>query len=58
MLPDLVMAVDALGSLYAGGVTATTLAAAGRLEECTPGALTRADAMFRTPRAPWCSTWF
>ena len=56
--PDLVMAVGALGSLYAGGASAAILADAGRIEERRPGALARADTMFRTARAPWCSTWF
>jgi predicted acetyltransferase len=56
--PDLVMPVDALGSLYAGGVATSTLAAAGRVVESTPGAVARADTMFRSVSTPWCSTWF
>ena len=56
--PDLVMSVDALGSLYAGGVGARTLAEAGRVVASSPGAAARADAMFRSARTPWCATWF
>lgn len=56
--PDLTVPVDALGSLYLGGVPLTLLAAAGRLEEHRSGALERADLMFHSPAPPWCSTWF
>jgi hypothetical protein len=41
-----------------GGVQASTLAAAGRVHEERPGALTVADAVFRTTRAPFCGTGF
>ena len=44
--PDLVMDISALGSLYLGGVPATTLGRARLIEECTTGALRRADAFF------------
>jgi predicted acetyltransferase len=44
--PDLVMDISAMGSLYLGGVRATTLVRAGRIEERTPGAAARADAFF------------
>jgi len=50
--PDLVMDVADLGSLYLGGVAATTLARAGRIDERTPGALRRADAFFLTDPPP------
>jgi predicted acetyltransferase len=45
----------ALASAYLGG-----FALRGRpdVEELVPGALTRADAMFRTALAPWCQTGF
>jgi predicted acetyltransferase len=46
--------VTALGSTYLGGFTFAELARAGRVEELTPGALARADAMFRADRLPWC----
>ncbi|MGH3024771.1 MAG: GNAT family N-acetyltransferase [Gaiellaceae bacterium] len=51
---DLRLDVDALGSAYLGGFTVGQLARAGRVDELTPGALERADALFRTGRAPWC----
>lgn len=50
---DLRLDVDALGSAYLGGFTVGQLARAGRVEELTPGAVERADALFRTGRAPW-----
>jgi predicted acetyltransferase len=55
---ELTLPVDTLGSLYLGGVSALTLARAGRLDEHAPGALARADTMFRSADTPWCSTWF
>ena len=51
---DLACDVSALGSVYLGGFTWTQLAQAGRVDESRPGALRRADALFRTHRAPWC----
>jgi predicted acetyltransferase len=51
---DLACDVSALGSVYLGGFTWAQLAQAGRVEEFRPGALRRADALFRTHRAPWC----
>jgi predicted acetyltransferase len=56
--PDLSMGVSDLGAAYLGGVTLSTLARAGRVEECTPGALRRADLMFSSDPLPWCSTEF
>lgn len=47
-----------LGSVYLGGVTLDQLAQAGRIEELEPGAIVRADALFRTDRAPWCPELF
>ena len=52
--PDVTLDVDALGSVYLGGCGFTQLADAGRATERTPGALLRADALFRSARAPWC----
>lgn len=49
---DLRLDVTALGSLYLGGFAASVLAAGGRIEELTPGALARADAMLLTRPAP------
>lgn len=47
-----------LGALYLGGVSALTLLAAGRVQERTPGAAARAEALFRSPVAPRLSIWF
>jgi len=55
---DLVMGLSQLGSIYLGGVRAEQLAAAGRVDERTPGALARVDAMFASYPSPHCSTWF
>jgi predicted acetyltransferase len=55
---DLTLDCAALGSAYLGGTGVRTLAAAGLVDEHTPGAVARADAMFRSPVTPWCSTWF
>jgi predicted acetyltransferase len=52
--PDQRCDVTALGSLYLGGFTWAHLAQALRVEESRPGGLARADALFRTDRAPWC----
>ncbi|MBL1087616.1 GNAT family N-acetyltransferase [Streptomyces actinomycinicus] len=51
--PDLRLGVRDLASLYLGDDSATRLAALGGTEEVRPGALARADAMFRTGRRPW-----
>jgi predicted acetyltransferase len=52
--PDLRVDVATLGSAYLGGFTFAELARALRVEELTPGALARADTLFRADRAPWC----
>jgi predicted acetyltransferase len=51
---DLRLDVSALGSVYLGGVSFAQLARALRVEELRPGAIARADSLFRTDRAPWC----
>jgi predicted acetyltransferase len=48
----------ALASIYLGGFTLGEMRAAGIARELRTGALARLDAMFRTPLAPWCATWF
>jgi predicted acetyltransferase len=48
--PDLVLGVAALGAAYLGAHKPTTLARAGLIEECSPGALQRADALFAADR--------
>ena len=52
--PDLRLPVDTLGSVYLGGFTFRQLARVGCVEEVSEGALDRADALFRSERAPWC----
>lgn len=56
--PDLRMRVTDLGSLYLGGVQASTLAAAGRVEELTAGSLDGADRLFASGPAPLTVTGF
>ena len=50
---DVRLDVQALGAAYLGGFTFAQLARAGRVEEASRGGLARADALFRTERAPW-----
>ena len=52
--PDLACDVTDLGAAYLGGIGFTRLADAARARELQPGGLARADALFRTPRPPWC----
>jgi len=54
----LALPVDMLGALYLGGVSARTLVRAGRITELSPGSADVFDASFRSPVAPWLSTWF
>ena len=56
--PDLTLDTAELGSVLAGGTTWRTLARAGRIAEHTPGAIDRADALFRAERAAYCGTDF
>lgn len=55
---DIRLNVTALGSLYLGGVSASTLCAAGLIEELTPGSLARADRLFAAVPAPSTVTGF
>jgi predicted acetyltransferase len=55
---DLSMPVDALGSLFAGGVSARVLHDVGRIDEHRAGAVEQAAVMFRASTPPWCATWF
>jgi predicted acetyltransferase len=50
---DLALTVRELGSAYLGGVTLSALAAAGRVRELRPGALTEASVGFASDVAPW-----
>jgi predicted acetyltransferase len=56
--PDLSCSVEALGALYLGGTTWRQLDRAGRVSERTAGSLARADRMFASDPAPWCSFFF
>lgn len=51
--PDLVLPVSVLASAYLGTVSFSTLSQAGLVDECTPGALLRADRMFAVRYQPW-----
>jgi predicted acetyltransferase len=53
---DLVLSVGTLGSALLGGFPLAQLGQAGLVDEEVPGALARADTMFRSPVAPWCTT--
>jgi len=52
---DVSCRVSELGSAYLGGVSFARLAEAGRVQEASEGGLARADALFRSDPAPWCS---
>ncbi|MCG7523905.1 GNAT family N-acetyltransferase [Streptomyces sp. OfavH-34-F] len=51
---DLALDVRELGTLWLGDESVLRLAALGRVEELTPGAGARADAVFRAARRAWC----
>ena len=55
---DLELEVGVLAALYLAGNRFSTLHEARRVSERTPGAIARADAMFRADRAPWCPSHF
>ena len=52
--PDLVVDVDALGAAYLGGIRFAQLAQGGTVGELKPGAIERADGIFRHGLHPWC----
>ena len=52
--PDVRLDVQGLGMTMLGGFAFAELARAGRVEEVARGGLARADALFRSERAPWC----
>jgi predicted acetyltransferase len=52
--PDLRCDVSVLGSIYLGGISLSALAQANVVEELTPGAIARADGVFRHGLLPWC----
>jgi predicted acetyltransferase len=51
---DLALEVEVLGSAYLGGIRFAQLAQGGHVEELTPGAIERADGIFRHGLHPWC----
>jgi predicted acetyltransferase len=55
---DLALAMPELGSVLLGAVSWATLRRAGLIDELRPGAITRADTLFRPERAPFCATGF
>jgi predicted acetyltransferase len=55
---DLVLGIAELGAVFLGGVSLAELAMARRVEEQTPGAVARGDALLRTELAPWCPAVF
>jgi predicted acetyltransferase len=57
-MADLTLDVATLGAAYLGGTRLRDAVRAGGATETTPGALDRADALFKTADEPWCSTWF
>jgi hypothetical protein len=52
------MKINELGSDYLGGTSFAELALAERIAERSPGAVRRADALFRTSLAPWAPGMF
>ncbi|MFD5034449.1 GNAT family N-acetyltransferase [Streptomyces sp. NPDC058405] len=57
-VPGLALDVRELGTLYLGDESAARLVALGTVTEERPGAAAVADALFRTPRRPWCPDTF
>jgi predicted acetyltransferase len=55
---DLELDVSALGAAFLGGTRLTTLAGAGRVRECQPGALARASLAFLHDDEPCCLEMF
>lgn len=51
--PDATLGVDALASLYLGGVSSATLVAAGRITVRQPRALTTLTSLFAQDPAPY-----
>ena len=55
---DLALDVRTLGAAYLGGVRFAAMAQGGWVEELTPGAIDRADGIFRHGLHPWCPELF
>lgn len=56
--PNLRLSQRALGAVYLGHPSLALHHAAGLVDELTPHAIARADAMFATALAPWLATTF
>jgi predicted acetyltransferase len=56
--PDLTIAASALGAAYLGGTPLRLAVLAAGVDEHRAGALSEADALFRTLDQPWCTTFF
>ena len=56
--PDVACDVTDLAAAYLGAFSFAQLADAARASELQPGGIARADALFRTDRAPWCPSVF
>jgi predicted acetyltransferase len=56
--PEVALAMADIGALLLGGVSWATLRRAGLVDERVVGAVARADALFRTERAPFCGSDF
>lgn len=56
--PDLRLSQRVLASAYLGTYSLRQLAPGGGVDERTPGAMARFDAMFATPLVPWNATGF
>ncbi|MFB8115727.1 GNAT family N-acetyltransferase [Streptomyces sp. NPDC055962] len=52
--PELALSASSLGSAYLGGVSLTTLASAGLVQELRAGALAAAALAFSADVEPWC----
>lgn len=55
---ELTLPAGLLGAAYLGGQRVRTLAAAGLVDEHSPGAVGRLDAMLDSRTPPWCATHF
>lgn len=55
---DVALSINALGSLYLGGVSARTLAAAGEVQARTGESLQLLEALFNRQEQPYCITHF
>ena len=51
--PELELSANDLAAAYLGALSFGELARAGRVQQLKPGALAKADALFRTERKPW-----